>query len=69
MYKVVMIYPSGERHEEDELFETEVEANDHGQEMASAYTVGGEILNMSNAGDYPLKEDDDAEWEVIEVDA
>ena len=69
MYKVVMNYPDGTTEEDDEVFETEAEANAYGLDQCSNYALGGEILHMSNPGDYPLKEDDDADFDVIEVDA
>ena len=65
-YKVVMTYPNGESDEMDEEFETYEEAERYGQERCSDYSLGGEILNMSNPGDYPL-EDEDADYDVIEV--
>jgi hypothetical protein len=41
-----------------------------GLEQCDNYDVGGEVLHMSNPGDYPLNEDDDeVDFEVIEVDA
>ena len=67
MFKVVMRYPDGTEEEEDEVFETEAEADEHGLYMCSCYKQGGEILNMSNPGDYPLDEDDEADFEIIEV--
>ncbi len=36
----------------------------------SNYVAGGEVLHLSNPGDYPLNEDDaDVDFNVIEVDA
>lgn len=33
------------------------------------FVAGGEVLHLSNPGDYPLSGDDDrADFEVIEVD-
>ncbi len=70
MYKVVMKYPDGMEEEDDEVFETKEEANAHGLEQCSNYVQGGEDLHMSNPGDYPLSEDDDdVDFDVIEVDA
>jgi hypothetical protein len=70
MYKVVMKYPDGTTEEDDEVFETEEEANAYGGDQCGNYVLGGEILHMSNPGDYPLKEDDeDVDFDVIEVDA
>lgn len=68
MYKVVMHYSDGTSGEDDEVFETESEANDYGLELISSYHTGGEVLNMSNPGDYPLDEDDDTDFEVVEID-
>lgn len=65
-YRIEIIYPDGEREEDDEVFDTEEEAQAHGEYMCSCYSLGGEILNMSNPGDYPLS-DDDADFEIIEV--
>ena len=66
-YKVVMQYPDGTEEEDDEVFEAEAEADEHGLYMVSCYAQGGEILHMSNPGDYPLS-DEEADFEVIEVD-
>lgn len=66
MYKVVMKYPDGTTEEDDEVFESASEANDYGMYMVSCYSQGGEILHMSNPGDYPLS-DDDADFQVIEI--
>lgn len=68
MYKVVMKYPDGTTDPDDEVFQSESEADDHGLYLVSCYNQGGEVLHMSNPGDYPLVEDDDADFEVIEVD-
>jgi hypothetical protein len=38
-------------------------------EQCSNYKTGGEVLHLSNPGDYPLNEDDRADFDVIEVDA
>ena len=68
-FKVIMHYPSGEEEELDDVFTSEDAASDYGLYMCSCYHTGGEILNMSNPGDYPLEDDeDDVDFEVIEVD-
>lgn len=66
-YKVVMQYPDGTTEEDDEVFETEAEADEYGVYMVSCHSLGGEILHMSNSGDCPLS-DEEADFEVIEVD-
>ena len=64
-FKVVVHYPDGSKEEEDEVFESEAEAEEYGLEQVNNYRVGGEVLHMSNMGDYPLS--GDAAFEVIEV--
>lgn len=66
-YQVEMHYSDGTTELDDEIFDTEQEAEEHGLYLCSCYSLGGEILNMSNPGDYPLDEDDDVDFEVIEV--
>lgn len=67
-YKIVMIYSDGTEEEQDEVFETESEAEDYACYLCGCYHEGAEILNMSNPGDYPLDEDDDVDFEIIEVE-
>ena len=70
MYKVVMKYPDGTKGELEEVFETREDAHEFGLEQCDYTDVGREVLHMSNAGDYPLNEDDDeVDFDVIEVDA
>lgn len=67
-FKVVMKYSDGEREELDEVFETEGEAEEFGLEQVSNFSVGGEILHLSNPGDYPLpSESVEADYEVFEI--
>ncbi|TAP28839.1 hypothetical protein EYR88_00635 [Arthrobacter sp. S41] len=61
-----MRYPDGSSEEQDEIFETEQEAENYGLEQCSNYSLGGEVLHMSNPGDYPL-EDEDADFEIVEI--
>ena len=67
MFKVVMQYLDGTSEDEDELFETEAEAEEYGLEQCNNYVVGGEVLHLSNPGDYPLN-DEEVDFEVVEVD-
>ena len=67
MYKVVMKYSDGTEEEEDEVFDTESAATDYGMNQVSCYSTGGETLHLSNPGDHPLDDDDDVDFEVIEV--
>ena len=67
MFKVVTIDSNGTREEDDEVFETEAEAEQHGQQMCSDDSQGAEVLHMHNPGDYP-DPDDEIDYVVIEVD-
>ena len=53
---------------EDEVFDTYEEADEYALYLASCYHTGGEILEMSNLGDYPYDPDDEPEYEIVEVD-
>lgn len=67
MFKVIMKYPDGTRAEDDEVFESESEATEYGLDQLNNYETGVEVLHLSNPGDYPLSNDDTADFEVIEV--
>lgn len=67
MYKIIMIYSDGTRDEQDEIFDTYEEAEKYAWYLCSCYQTGGEILNMSNPGDYPYDEDDEADYEIIKI--
>lgn len=62
-----MHYPDGTDEEEDELYDSEEQAEEAGCYGCSCYSQGAEILNMSNPGDYPL-DDGECDFEIIEVD-
>ena len=62
-YKIVI---DGE--EEDEVFNTYEEAEEYALYLESCYHTGGEILEMSNPGDYPYDPDDELEYEIIEIE-
>lgn len=67
-YKAILYLENGNTLESEELFDTYEEAFRDGEEMTSDYMLGGEILHMSNPGDYPFDEDQEIELEVVEVD-
>lgn len=56
--------------EQDEVFNTEEEAEEYALYLSSCSRKGSEILHMSNPGDYDYDEDtyEDPEYEVVEVD-
>lgn len=72
-YKVIYFYSSGDTDEDDnygEYYSSEAEANDAGEYGLSCKKLGGEILEMSNPGDYPFNESDyeDDTFEVVLVE-
>ena len=67
-YKVVMLYSDGTQDELDDIFDTEEEADRAGMQACSDYRDGCENMNLSNPGDYPLDDDDDVDYEIIEID-
>lgn len=66
-FKVVMTYSDGDREELDDVFETESEAEAFGLEQVSNFDAGGEVLHLSNPGDYPAPDAGvQADYEVVE---
>jgi len=63
-YKVIF---DGE--EEDEIFNSEEEAEEYALYLCSCTNSGAEILHMSNPGDYDYDEDsfEDPDYEIIEI--
>ncbi|MBE6114513.1 MAG: hypothetical protein E7191_05485 [Erysipelotrichaceae bacterium] len=54
--------------EQDEVFDSEVAAEEYALYLRSCTRLGAEILHMSNPGDYDYDEDsfEDSEYEIIE---
>ncbi len=52
---------------EDEIFDTEEDAEEHALYLVSCSKLGAEILHMSNPGDYD-EDDYSDDYEIIEVD-
>lgn len=53
--------------EEDEVFDTEEDAEDYAMYLSGCAAEGAEILHLSNPGDYD-EDDYDDDYEIIEVD-
>ncbi len=54
--------------EDDEVFDTYEEAEAAALEGQNSYAVGGEVLHLSNPGDYSEPDDsDEYEYEIVEV--
>lgn len=52
---------------EDEVFDSEREADDYARDLVSCAAEGAEILHLSNPGDYD-EDDYDDDYEIVEVD-
>lgn len=55
---------------EDEVFDTEADAEEYALYLRSCTREGAEILHMSNPGDYDYDEDnfEDPDYEIVEID-
>jgi hypothetical protein len=54
---------------QDEVFDTEEEADEYGLECQSNWRTGAWTLHMSNPGDWDYDEDEEApDYEIIEID-
>lgn len=67
-YKVLMQYSDGTEEMEDDIFDTEEEAEEYGCYLVSCSRTGAETLNMSNPGDYPLYDYEAPDFAIVEVD-
>lgn len=67
-YQVEMHYSDGTIDREPEVFDTFEAAEDYGNYLCSCSKQGGKILNMSNPGDYPMDDDDDIGFEIVEAE-
>jgi len=65
-YRVLMKYSDGTEELDDEVFDTEKEAEDYGCYLIGCCREGAEIMNLSNPGDYPLDDYEDPDFEVVE---
>ncbi len=56
--------------EEDDIFDTEEQAEDYALYLCSCHRLGAETLHMSNPGDYDYDEDEYEcpEYEIIEIE-
>ena len=67
-YKILMQYSDGTNEEQDEVFDTEEDAEEYANYLVSCNEEGAEILNLSNPGDYPLDDYEDPDFEIIEIE-
>lgn len=55
-----------EGEEQDEVFDSYDAALDAAHDLVGAYHEGGEVLELSNPGDYPYNPNHEPEYEIIE---
>ncbi len=67
-YKILMQYSDGTNEEQDEVFDTEEDAEEYANYLVSCNEEGAEILNLSNPGDYPLDDYEAPDFEIVEID-
>jgi len=67
-FKVVINYQNGETDELDELFDSYEEAEYMALDAISCWHTGGEVLELSNPGDYPYDPDDEPSYDIFEQD-
>ena len=72
-YKVVYHWPDGTESEDDnygDYYDSEEQADEEGLYGLSCAKQGGEIMEMSNPGDYPYYESDydDADYDVVAIE-
>lgn len=62
-YKIIF-----EGEEQDEVFDTYEDADDYVNELIGCWHEGGEVLQLSNPGDYPYDPDDEPDYEIVEIE-
>ena len=67
-YKILMQYSDGTNEEQDEVFDTEEDAEEYANYLVSCNEEGAEILFLSNPGDYPLDDYEAPDFEIVEID-
>ena len=65
-FKVVITYSNGDTDNIDELFDSYEEAEEAALEYISNWHAGGEVLELSNPGDYPYEPDDEPDYDIFE---
>lgn len=63
-YRVVLKYSDGTTEEDDFLFDTRAEAEEHGKYLCICYHHGSELMSFTEIEDEIINDDDCAEYEV-----
>lgn len=67
-FKVIINFQNGDTEELDELFNSYKEAEEEALEYISNWHAGGEVLLLSNPGDYPYDPNDGPDYDIFEED-
>ncbi|MCM1500608.1 MAG: hypothetical protein NC124_19270 [Clostridium sp.] len=69
IYFLILLRATNRKEDGDDgIFDTEQEAEDYFYEWMSNYNTGGEVLHLSNPGDYPLEMvEQEPDYEIVEI--
>lgn len=67
-FRVVINFSDGDTEELDDLFDSYEDAEREALEYISNWHAGGEVLELSNPGDYPYEPDDAPDYDIFEED-
>jgi len=67
-YRVVINFQNGDTENLDDLLDSYEDAEQAARDYISDWHAGGEVLELSNPGDYPYDPDDEPDYDIFEVD-
>ena len=67
-FRVVINFSDGDTEELDDLFDSYEDAEQEALEYISNWHAGGEVLELSNPGDYPYEPDNEPDYDIFEED-
>jgi hypothetical protein len=67
-FRVVINFSNGDTEELDDLFDSYEDAEQEALEYISNWHAGGEVLELSNPGDYPYEPDNEPDYDIFEED-
>jgi len=67
-FRVVINFLNGDTEELDDLFDSYEDAEQEALEYISNWHAGGEVLELSNPGDYPYEPDNEPNYDIFEED-
>ena len=70
-YKYILYFGNGDQLDSEshgEVFNSYEDAQDAALKAIGNYRLGGEMLNLSNPGDYEYDEDENIDYDIVEID-